>query len=202
MLADGDHTRRAPNAPDFFGGWWGYSSKDLRDAARRGLRPAPAAASTAARGSRKRCRRALRGSLRQALEVDAAGSSTAAATATPTRRRDCFDRNRSTVASGIEIGSFPFQNRPTFQQTVSIRRRGPLSPGPRAQPRREGSLAPLSGTIGPRGGANRAPHAAGVPRHGPLLSFPAARGPVCLVPAAQLLEPRGLPSLRYESEGR
>ena len=27
----GDHTGGSPDAPDFFDGWWGYVSKDLRD---------------------------------------------------------------------------------------------------------------------------------------------------------------------------
>ena len=30
LLSLGDHTRADPNAPDFFDGWWGYVSKDLR----------------------------------------------------------------------------------------------------------------------------------------------------------------------------
>jgi hypothetical protein len=32
----------------------------------------------------------------------------------------CFDQNRSTNASGLSIDPQPFQNRPTFQQAVSI----------------------------------------------------------------------------------
>jgi hypothetical protein len=32
----------------------------------------------------------------------------------------CFDRNRSTVAAGIDVPPAPFQNRPTFQQTVEL----------------------------------------------------------------------------------
>ena len=118
MLGDGDHTRRSPNAPDFFGGWWGYASKDLRQLA--GDAPAWSRA-YCGRGSASRCRAALRGSLRAALRVGRAelyGRGACADDPAP----DCFDRNRSTVASGIEIGSFPFQNRPTFQQTVSVTR--------------------------------------------------------------------------------
>ena len=34
----------------------------------------------------------------------------------------CFDRNRWIVASAIDIDAFPFQNRPTFQQTVELTR--------------------------------------------------------------------------------
>jgi hypothetical protein len=119
MLGDGDHTRRAPNAPDYFGGWWGYSSKDLRTLLGQDV-PAWRRA-YCGRGSLSRCRKALRGSLRRALGVSREqlyGSGDCDSDPAP----DCFDRNRSTVVSGIEIGSFPFQNRPTFQQTVSIPR--------------------------------------------------------------------------------
>ena len=34
----------------------------------------------------------------------------------------CFDMNRFTVASAIGVPDFPFQNRPTFQQTVELTR--------------------------------------------------------------------------------
>ena len=34
----------------------------------------------------------------------------------------CHDMNRFVVASGISIPPIHFQNRPTFQQTVSVRR--------------------------------------------------------------------------------
>ena len=37
----------------------------------------------------------------------------------------CFDATRSTIASGIDIDPFPFQNRPTFQQTVELKRSVP-----------------------------------------------------------------------------
>jgi hypothetical protein len=32
----------------------------------------------------------------------------------------CFDQNRSTIASAVSMPPFPFQNRPTFQQTVEL----------------------------------------------------------------------------------
>ncbi len=35
----------------------------------------------------------------------------------------CFDHNRPQVTSGIDLGAFPFQNRPTFQQVVTLTRR-------------------------------------------------------------------------------
>lgn len=36
------------------------------------------------------------------------------------KRPSCWDMNRPTVASAISHGPYPFQNRPTFQQTVSV----------------------------------------------------------------------------------
>ena len=32
----------------------------------------------------------------------------------------CFDMNRWTSVSGISVPPFPFQNRPTFQQTIEL----------------------------------------------------------------------------------
>ena len=32
----------------------------------------------------------------------------------------CFDMNRWTSVSGVSVPPFPFQNRPTFQQTVEL----------------------------------------------------------------------------------
>jgi acyl-homoserine lactone acylase PvdQ len=124
MLATGDHTGTSPNAPDFFSGWWGYVSKDLRDL----FGPAPSgpysrtycgAPDDSHQGSASACRTALRDSLRDALSV------------TPQQlygygdcendpQPSCYDRNRSTNVSGLAIDPQPFQNRPTFQQAVSI----------------------------------------------------------------------------------
>jgi acyl-homoserine lactone acylase PvdQ len=117
MLPDGDHTRREPAAPDFFSGWWGYVDKDLRKVD--GARVPHWSRAYCGKGSRKACRAALLRSLRAALKVTPAqlyGYGDCQGDPTPA----CFDRNRSTVASAIDIGSAPFQNRPTFQQTVSL----------------------------------------------------------------------------------
>jgi acyl-homoserine lactone acylase PvdQ len=119
MLSVGDHTRGAPNAPDFFSGWWGYVSKDLRDL----FGPVPQDPYSrvyCGRGSAQRCRHALRSSLREALKVtpqDLYGQGDCSSDPEPS----CYDQNRSTIASAIgEPAAFPFQNRPTFQQTVSL----------------------------------------------------------------------------------
>ena len=71
-------------------------------------------------------------------------SSTAAATATPTPQPDCFDRNRSIVASGLEHRRLPVPEPPDLPADGLDPARRPLTPR-RAFP--------------------------GVPRHGPLLSF-------------------------------
>jgi hypothetical protein len=124
MLAVGDHTRGEPNAPDFFDGWWGYVSKDLRDLF--GPQPRGGARSRiyCGGGSKSKCRKKLRSSLRKALEVSPStlyGHGDCADDPDP----QCFDQNRSIITSAISIPPAPFQNRPTFQQTVSVKRNLP-----------------------------------------------------------------------------
>jgi acyl-homoserine lactone acylase PvdQ len=112
-----------PSAPDFAEGWWTFASKDLRDLF--GPRPRGAWSRTyCGNGSRAQCRHDLRRTLRDALHVsaeklygygDCQDDPTSA----------CWDQNRSTIASGISVPPFPFQNRPTFQQAVSIQKRVP-----------------------------------------------------------------------------
>jgi acyl-homoserine lactone acylase PvdQ len=125
MLASGDHTGGSPDAPDFFDGWWGYVSKDLR--ALFGPRPKAAFSRIyCGNGSKARCRRALQRSLGRALKVPPAtlyggGNGKCAADPQPA----CFDQNRPTVTSGVTLGPFPFQNRPTFQQVVTLTQKLP-----------------------------------------------------------------------------
>jgi acyl-homoserine lactone acylase PvdQ len=125
MIGIGDHTGGSPQAPDFFGGWWGYAEKDLRDL----FGPTPQGAYSrvyCGNGSKKRCRAALQRSLRAALKVTPAktyggGNGDCASNPQPS----CFDQNRPAVTSGITLGPFPFQNRPTFQQVVTLTQRLP-----------------------------------------------------------------------------
>lgn len=118
MLGFGAPGRGAPGAPAFSDGWYGYVSKDLR--AVFGKRPRGALAGEyCGRGSKRRCRRAVRGSLREALSVPKAelyGYGDCASDP----QASCWDLNRPTVASALDHGPYPFQNRPTFQQAVSI----------------------------------------------------------------------------------
>ncbi len=119
MLAIGDHTSGDPAAPDFFDGWWGYVDKDLRT-----LFDASAPAGSFSRaycggGSQAACRDALRASLRDAIGVSRADLY-GRGDCQDDPDAQCFDRNRSTVAAGIDVPPAPFQNRPTFQQTVEL----------------------------------------------------------------------------------
>ena len=140
----GQHRRRPiPPRPAFFDGWWGYASKDLRGllskpvrvcqhvrgrarCARRTPAGAPKVRGRWSRvfcgnGSLKTCRAALRASLRDALSVsrqDVYG----AGDCKSNPQSSCFDRNRFTIASAIDLPPFPLQNRPTFQQVVELTR--------------------------------------------------------------------------------
>jgi acyl-homoserine lactone acylase PvdQ len=123
LLPVGDHTRGEPTAPDFFAGWWGYVSKDLRGlfgpSHKRGWSKA-----YCGDVSESKCRAALRSSLRKALKVTPStlyGHDDCADDPDP----QCYDQNRSIITSAISIPPAPFQNRPTFQQTVSVTRNLP-----------------------------------------------------------------------------
>ena len=118
MLPDGDFTGRAPNAPDFADGWYGYVLNDLRDLYGGGHAYSRVYCGD---GSKTACRAALQQSLREALATapqQLYGYGDCQSNPQPS----CFDRNRSTNVSGLGIDPQPFQNRPTFQQAVSITR--------------------------------------------------------------------------------
>jgi acyl-homoserine lactone acylase PvdQ len=122
MVPLGDHTRRSPDAPAFFDGWWGQATKDLRTVL--GQRVPGWSRGYCGGGSRARCRAALVASLRAALKVTPAQLYGFGDCQDDPQPR-CFDQNRSIVASGLDIDPQPFQNRPTFQQTVSVTRNLP-----------------------------------------------------------------------------
>lgn len=125
MLAIGSHTGGSPNAPSFFDGWWGYVSKDLRDL----YGPKPRGAYSriyCGAGSKEKCSKMLQKTLKEALKVTpqqlyGGGNGKCASNPQPS----CFDQNRPQVTSGVELGPFPFQNRPTFQQVVTLTQKLP-----------------------------------------------------------------------------
>ncbi|CAN5420800.1 penicillin acylase family protein [soil metagenome] len=109
--------------PSFADGWYGFVSKDLRDT----FGPKPKGAYSrgyCGKGSKSKCRRVLRRTLRQATKVSAAqvyGYGDCASTPEPA----CWDKDRATHTSAISTPELIFQNRPTFQQTVSVGRNLP-----------------------------------------------------------------------------
>jgi acyl-homoserine lactone acylase PvdQ len=123
MLELGDVVGVSPNAPAFSDGWWGYVSKDLRGIF--GPKPkAPWSRSYCGNGSKKACRKMLQRTLAAAMKVPAAalyggGNGRCAANPQPS----CYDQNRPQLTSGITLQPFPFQNRPTFQQVVTLTQR-------------------------------------------------------------------------------
>jgi acyl-homoserine lactone acylase PvdQ len=107
-------------------GWYGYAQKDLRT-----LLGAPVRGRYGriycGRGSLRRCRTALERSLRAALRIPAARLYADAA-CTRLRRagsQTCFDAIFSQTLGGIGQPPIAWQNRPTYQQVVEVRRRLP-----------------------------------------------------------------------------
>ncbi|MCU0298729.1 MAG: penicillin acylase family protein [Candidatus Nanopelagicales bacterium] len=119
MIAFGANTTR-PSAPGFADGWWGYSLQDLK----RVLTGAPVEGgfpvAFCGNGDLTACSTALQDSLKSALSVTAAelyGSG--ACTSDP--QPSCWNANRARVTAGVtKPNVYPFQNRPTFQQAVSV----------------------------------------------------------------------------------
>jgi acyl-homoserine lactone acylase PvdQ len=120
MLETGSYTGGSPQEPNFDDGWWSYVSKDLRDIY--GPQPqAPWSRKFCGGGSKTKCKQVLEKSLKEALKTTPAelyGGGDGACAANP--QPSCFDANRPSETSGIELGAFPFQNRPTFQQVVTL----------------------------------------------------------------------------------
>ncbi len=113
-----------PSAPAFSDGWYGYVYKDLRDLINRKKPKGKFSRVYCGGGKKAKCRQALLGSLAQALTVTreqlyAHGSCASDPDAA------CWDQNRWTVAVGVSVPPFPFQNRPTFQQTVEVQKHLP-----------------------------------------------------------------------------
>ena len=118
MLPFGSVTEgQQPAAPAFAYGWYGYVSKDLRDALHSSPVTGPYSRIYCGGGSLGQCRQALQSSLLAATSVTPQqlyGQGDCSSNPQPS----CFDQNRFTSASAISLPPFPFQNRPTFQQVA------------------------------------------------------------------------------------
>jgi hypothetical protein len=127
----------APVSGDGFNnGWWGYVSKDLRrvfSIGRERGRYSQAYCGNlphhrfSAKAIRSRCSSALRAALLAATSVTPQqlyGSISGGACSSDPEPA-CADLNTWTNASAISIPPFPFQNRPTFQQAVTLTRKLP-----------------------------------------------------------------------------
>jgi acyl-homoserine lactone acylase PvdQ len=125
MVRTGSYTGGSPTEPDFSDGWWSYVSKDLRDL----FGPKPQGAWSrvyCGGGSKRKCRRLLQNSLATALKTSPRqlyGGGDGACANNP--QPSCFDQNRPQVTGGISLPPFPFQNRPTFQQVVTLTQKLP-----------------------------------------------------------------------------
>lgn len=121
MIPIGSVPGDSPRAPSFSDGWYGYVSKDLRmmwnPASVQGRYPQIFCGD----GKKKDCRELLRSALREALSVTPQEMYGVGA-CTDDPQPSCFDKNRPRVTAAItKPGAFPFQNRPTFQQVVSVK---------------------------------------------------------------------------------
>ena len=110
-----------PRGRQLLDGWYGYVSKDLRmmwnPASVQGRYPQIFCGD----GKKKDCRELLRSALREALSVTPQEMYGVGA-CTDDPQPSCFDKNRPRVTAAItKPGAFPFQNRPTFQQVVSVK---------------------------------------------------------------------------------
>ncbi|MFL5823368.1 MAG: penicillin acylase family protein [Solirubrobacteraceae bacterium] len=114
---------------DFAEGWYGYASKDLRRVFglghERGRYSQPYCGNLKGRHLsptqlRNRCRTALQSSLAAALKVKPHETYGSVCPSDP--QPACSDQNRWTEISAINIPPFPYQNRPTFQQVVVLKR--------------------------------------------------------------------------------
>jgi acyl-homoserine lactone acylase PvdQ len=117
---------------DQFGqGWWGYVSKDLRRLFGQGERGRYSQVYCgnlphhhfSIRKLRNRCQTALRNSLRAAMAVTPQQLYGHICPKDP--EPACADRNTFTYISAIQLPPFPFQNRPVFQQVITLTRHLP-----------------------------------------------------------------------------
>jgi acyl-homoserine lactone acylase PvdQ len=114
----------------FSEGWYGYVSKDLRRlfGSERGRYSQvycgnALGATRSIAAMRRRCREALQSSLAASLAVTPRALYGASCPSDP--EPACSDQNIYTYASAIRLKPFPYQNRPVFQQVVTLTQRLP-----------------------------------------------------------------------------
>ena len=111
-----------PSAPGFSDGWWGYSLQDLQRVQTGAPVPGGFPVAFCGNGDKTACSTALQDSLKQALTVTPEQLYGAGACVTDPQP-SCWNANRARVTAGVTAPSvYPFQNRPTFQQAVSVGR--------------------------------------------------------------------------------
>jgi penicillin amidase len=108
-------------------GWYGYAQKDLRTLLGKRVRGKYSRVYCGG-GDVKRCRAALRASLKAALAVPASSLYSGDAVCKRYGRdgdQDCFDSIYFRPLGAITQPLIPWQNRPTYQQAVQIPRQAP-----------------------------------------------------------------------------
>ena len=118
----GDHLGSA-----YQGAWYGYARKDLRSVLGRKVR-GRYTREYCGGGRLKRCRRALRASLRKALAVPASelyGNDEVCSEAGQAGDQDCYDAVHFRPVGGATQPLIPWINRPTYQQVNEIQSRVP-----------------------------------------------------------------------------
>jgi hypothetical protein len=117
---------------DFDDGWFSYPYKDLRRLFAKGRERGPYSRvycgnlpgkRYSSATLRSRCRTVLQQSLAEALTVTPAQLYGRSCPSDP--EPACADKDTFTYASAITIPAFPYQNRPTFQQVVTLTRQLP-----------------------------------------------------------------------------
>ena len=138
-----DDTGGSPHAPSFSGAWTGILSKDLRSTFDIGTVDGPYSRGYCGSGEPNACRTVLANAMAytarsSVLDSGFAGLYNGGTACDSDPAPDCFDRNRSRVTSAattfygpnasdpadrLTYTSFPFQNRPTFQQVITTTRK-------------------------------------------------------------------------------
>ncbi len=105
------------------GGWYGYVQKDLRTLLGEDVQGRYARV-FCGKGSRSACRKMLLGTLTQAIATPAARLYDGDPQC-PGADQTCYDSIAFRALGGITQPLIPWQNRPTYQQAVSVRGRAP-----------------------------------------------------------------------------